>query len=117
MSEMETTLGELAYNTYCEQTNWKSKFSGQDLPSFSNNLKEVREWWQLSAESIKKEVLKDRYCFIQDNDCHWYIIPFENKEEFELACENDDEEMLLSYSDYRTGGAIQLFNFTDPRDN
>ena len=30
-------LGEAAYNAYCEHTNWKSLFTGADLPQFKNN--------------------------------------------------------------------------------
>lgn len=50
------TLGEIAYNSYCEQTDWKSLVSGQELPKFEVLKEEIREAWEASANGIKKHL-------------------------------------------------------------
>lgn len=65
MSEQKTMngfsyeLGELAYNTYCanKNINWKSKFTGADLPQFKDNLPEIQDAWAESAETISNDIL------------------------------------------------------------
>lgn len=65
MSEQKTIngfsykLGELAYNAYCgnKNINWKSKFSGADLPQFKDNLPEIQDAWAESAEAISEDIL------------------------------------------------------------
>lgn len=53
---------------------------------------------------------------VQDDDCHWYVIPFEMKDEFnsDLDGLSDDNiyEWEDKYSQYLTGGDlnnIQLY--------
>lgn len=49
---------------------------------------------------------------VQDNDGHWYVIPFQLKEDFfmELEKGEDDERdnFELNYSHFRTGGDLNL---------
>lgn len=65
MSEQKTMngfsyeLGELAYNAYCgnKNINWKSKFTGADLPQFKDNSPEIQDAWAESAETISNDIL------------------------------------------------------------
>lgn len=47
---------------------------------------------------------------VQDNDCHWYVIPFELKDQFFQDEENGEadewESFNEKYSQYMTGGDL-----------
>ncbi len=54
---------------------------------------------------------------VQDNDCHWYVIPFELKDEFfeleskingenEIEAVEADEKFIELFSQYMTGGDL-----------
>lgn len=50
---------------------------------------------------------------VQDDDCHWYVIPAWMENEFhmleELGFEEDDHsEFEATFSKYRTGGDLNL---------
>jgi hypothetical protein len=50
-----------------------------------------------------------RVTVTQDDDGHWYIIPFELTEEFEEACERGDDNLINEkFWQYTTGGALSL---------
>ena len=50
-----------------------------------------------------------RVYVVQDNDCDWYILPYELKKSFLDDCEKEDyEEFDNKYGEYRTGGDINL---------
>ncbi len=44
----------------------------------------------------------------QDDSGHWYVIPYELKEQFNYDLENEDEDFDDKYGQYRTGGDINL---------
>lgn len=46
------TFGEIAYNGYCEHTNWKSLISGADLPKWEAVKPEIKEAWEKAAEDV-----------------------------------------------------------------
>lgn len=52
----------------------------------------------------------DKVFVVQDNDCHWYVIPFDLKDEFfkELESGESDEydSFIDKFSQYMTGGDI-----------
>lgn len=49
---------------------------------------------------------------VTDQDGHWYVIPFEMKDDFFKEEENghidEYESFIEKYSDYRTGGDLNL---------
>ena len=50
---------------------------------------------------------------IQDNDYHWYIIPYKMADDFQALLEREDQEIALEeleyrFSEYKTGGSINL---------
>lgn len=49
---------------------------------------------------------------VQDDDCHWYVIPFEMKDEFQSDLEGLSDENIYEwedkYSQYMTGGDLNL---------
>lgn len=49
------TPGEVAYNAYCNKSNWKSLVSGQPLPPFKETKKEIQEAWEAAAEAVLSE--------------------------------------------------------------
>jgi len=62
-----------------------------------------------------------RYRFLQDNDCHWYLIPEEQAQVFEqwsaLTDDNDKEFRDYRFEDRRISGPVEAFTFTDPKEN
>lgn len=60
----------------------------------------------------------ERYFLSQDNDCHWYIIPNKNREEWREWVDNVDEDDPKSWDapDFAktiSGGASSI-TFLDP---
>lgn len=49
---------------------------------------------------------------VEDGDGHWYVIPFELKDEFfkdeENGVEDEYEAFIEKYSQYKTGGDLNL---------
>lgn len=46
--------------------------------------------------------VNEKYCFIQDNDSHWYCIPIGFRRKFYLwAYEEADEEIFENFEKYR----------------
>lgn len=48
------SLGEVVYNAYCDATNWKSVYSGADLPEYSHQRPEVIAAWEAGAMALVK---------------------------------------------------------------
>lgn len=46
------SIGSIAYNAYCEKTNWKSLISGADLPQCENLKPEIQQAWEASGNCI-----------------------------------------------------------------
>lgn len=47
------SLGQIAYEAYCETTNWKSLISGQRLPQWLDVRPEIKAAWEASAGAIR----------------------------------------------------------------
>lgn len=48
----EKSLGQVAYEAYCEQSNWKSLASGADLPPFADTKPEIQQAWEAAAQAV-----------------------------------------------------------------
>jgi hypothetical protein len=48
------SLGEVVYNAYCDATNWKSVYSGADLPEYNLQRPEVIAAWEAGAMALLK---------------------------------------------------------------
>ena len=48
------SLGEVVYTAYCKSTNWKSVYSGADLPEYSHQRPEVIAAWEAGAMALVK---------------------------------------------------------------
>ena len=62
--------------------------------------------------------MEQKYIFIQDNDCHWYMLPVELKDKFNELNNMDTEsdEWYKKWQDadfdsYQTGGGISNIEF------
>jgi len=53
-------LGRLAYEAYCNTTNWKSVISGADLPQFDQCPEAVKIGWIAAADAVNNEVSEYR---------------------------------------------------------
>lgn len=49
---MTTDIGQIAYEAYCNKTNWKSLISGAPLPAYSQLKPEIQEAWTAAAEAV-----------------------------------------------------------------
>ena len=52
----EKTLGQIAYEGYAANSDWKSLASGADLPQWADTKPEIREAWEAAAEAVKAEI-------------------------------------------------------------
>lgn len=62
MEREDVYLGRIAYEAYCETTNWKSAVTGADLPEFYSTPDAVQTGWIASAKAVidaKAELLND----------------------------------------------------------
>jgi hypothetical protein len=57
---------------------------------------------------------KQRFVFVQDQSCHWYMIPVKLKARFEKLSEAEDEALDEEFEKYLTGGGIGHITFCDP---
>lgn len=46
------SLGNIAYNAYCESTDWKSVYTGAALPQYDQQRPEVIQAWENSALAV-----------------------------------------------------------------
>lgn len=56
-----------------------------------------------------------KYILIQDNDCHWYVIPYEREEEWYDWTDSESDD-VPDWA-YRIGGAYTLIQFENPTYN
>ena len=54
---MSQTLGEIAYNAYCEERNWES-VKGDQLPHYRQQSNDLQEAWEMAAKAVAKEIAK-----------------------------------------------------------
>jgi hypothetical protein len=52
------TLGEMAYNSYCETVEWQS-LSGEGLPEWEKVRPEIKIAWERAAQAVVEEITKD----------------------------------------------------------
>jgi hypothetical protein len=53
------TLGQIAYETYCDNRHWKS-FDNQPLPSWDRVNVSIQEAWEEAAEQVRQTVNERR---------------------------------------------------------
>lgn len=56
----ELELGRIAYEAYCETTDWKSAVTGAALPQFFDTPEKVQNGWAAAAAAVEGEVV-ERY--------------------------------------------------------
>lgn len=54
--EEQKTLGQVAYEAYCEHTGWKSIRSGEELLQWADQSDAIKEAWEVSADAVSLEV-------------------------------------------------------------
>lgn len=47
------TLGEVAYNAYCEARGWRS-VKGEQLPSFKSQSPSLQDAWEQAAKAVEE---------------------------------------------------------------
>lgn len=45
------SIGQVAYEAYCEHTDWKSLVSGKDLPEWEDVKPEIKEAWEAAGRA------------------------------------------------------------------
>lgn len=70
------------------------------------------------ASSIALAARK-RFQFLQDDDCHWYMVPAGSREAFDQWVHNSEEEDFPGpdFEKYRVGGGIGNYSFADHRED
>lgn len=46
------SLGQVAYEAYCQKTGWKSLATGADLPKWDKLKLDIQEAWEASAVAV-----------------------------------------------------------------
>lgn len=64
----------------------------------------------------KKKPVK--FCFVQDESCHWYMIPVSKLARFLhlLKDDTDGQELDAEFAKYLTGGGISHVAFENPEE-
>lgn len=62
-----------------------------------------------------------RFCMIQDNDCHWYVIPVNLCGKFQRLLDDGDKDEYAKFNEtfgeFAIGGSPALVTFEKPRIN
>lgn len=56
---MNDSLGKIAYEAYCNYTNWKSLISGSELPQWSQTKPEIKMAWESAADAVRVHLNND----------------------------------------------------------
>ena len=59
VTEHLDTIGRIAYEGYCEHTDWKSLATGQSLPQWEGLKPEIRQAWMASSVALE-EYLREK---------------------------------------------------------
>ena len=61
---------------------------------------------------------KKRYCLMEDDDCHTYLIPWELRDRFNELVEDEDnwEDFEKEFGEMGVGVHPSHISFTDPRE-
>jgi hypothetical protein len=117
MESEESKFGKMAYEAYCETTNWKSAVTGANLPPFYQTPQAVQEGWIAAAQAVKAATLGQEHRLIQDNDGHWYVIQVGQVKEFWQyidAMQDDEAEWNgFDFDKCSVGGDISTVKFKD----
>lgn len=65
----------------------------------------------LKLKGYNKKVSKEYWCFVTDNDGHWYRIPVSKREEFHDWCECEVNGFDHEYPDYDGYKAMHPINY------
>lgn len=62
-----------------------------------------------------------RFCLLQDDDCHWYLVPVELKPKFQSMADNarvqeDFERFDDEFGKFRCGGGPSNYSFENPEE-
>ncbi len=59
----------------------------------------------------------ERMCFVNDDDGHWYLIPAKDKDKFDTAMEEYDDDLINNdFGGMRLNRHISFYTFTDPKE-
>lgn len=50
------TLGQVAYEAYCDSTGWKSAVSGAQLPAWDDQADKIKAAWEAAGDAIAEQV-------------------------------------------------------------
>ena len=53
-------LGKIAYDAYCEVTDWKSAITGAPLPAFEETPALVQAAWRIAAKAVAATVIYEK---------------------------------------------------------
>jgi hypothetical protein len=53
MPTSSKSLGQVAYEAYCEKAGWKSLVTGAPLPTWSQQRPEISQAWEAAAAAVK----------------------------------------------------------------
>ncbi len=53
LTSADVRLGRIAYEAYCDSTEWKSAITGQPLPIFEQSPEPVRRAWIAAAAAVR----------------------------------------------------------------
>lgn len=58
--------------------------------------------------TMKKHTEEDRFFLGQDNDSHWYIVPADNRDEWEAFLDDDEADSVPDFAERLNGHPSQL---------
>lgn len=76
------------------------------------------DWYTSTKKSEQIRGHSVKYCFRQDESCHWYMIPFNKSDLFSELHDNDNnwEEFCDEFDNYRIDGSPMSFTFENPKE-
>lgn len=55
---MEKSIAQIAYEAYCETTDWKSLVSGQPLPQWDDVRPDIKIAWKEAANAVRDHIMQ-----------------------------------------------------------
>lgn len=70
--------------------------------------KEQEDMSRLLKMHLNKQNSYQRVSIVQDDSSHWYVIPYEDHDEFQRLVEKEEDEQEFNdkFSQYSTGGCL-----------
>lgn len=83
--------------------------------------KKAEQLHQKIKELLRSSSMEQKYVFVKDDDCHWYMIKAEDKDKFnkmldEANAKDDHDAFCEAFEEYRLGGGISHISFENPVD-